>query len=1273
MNDVITYHVDSGRTGLNTNFPFSPSGGTWRKYVELPTNAPVRAAPLYVGAYTFTAGPLTGQTHDLVVVASADNVVYAYPEDQLLSGSTSALWVQQSLGIASPRTGSNIPTPIGISSTPVIDRTAAIIYVMTYVHESSKDVYKIYALDLNTGNILDRANLNDPGAAGRPTFDSTKQDQRGGLNLVNGWVYATFADFLAYDADTYYGWVVACNASDVSQQRFVADTTAGTMGGGAWGPGGAAAAADGTLYVSTGNGINPTYPAGKHPGDIGDYFEGVVRVQLDGASNLSVIDWYQPSWAKTLNDQDLDFGGSSPVVLPPIGGKQLVVTTAKDGNVYLLDGALNGWGSELWSSVTDNTNPTNGALFSNESKCCPAYFYDAASDSHLVYVVGSGSPGLAALKVDVSGATPKLVSAWNANMSFSDAPGSAFVVVDPGSQKALVWVVDGVDGDPAVLRAFDAVSGALAFHSDAVPGNEVGKCPHFAPITGAGKSIFVGTNAGVVGYLNVGPTLSLVIVQDTFGQNEVELGLPGVSQFTGAGYVQVDGFKPLDLGLGKTDLSHPTKIPSLSISLDPALPSAVATAINQMGIQAVFAAPVIPLDASLPDAPQGFLFPFTVSFQNDNGFVAMRAASPELTSTDITLAATMTVAATTLSNAGQIELTTGEDPRFVNINPLNPTQFPSWLSFDLRFFKATVPPGQTVNLYSANITSDPSSAPAFIAAALRNITNGDFDGLPQDEATTKLEFLPTDNGGNHVFNFAVARVRLRGKNLGTAKAVRVFFRLFNAQTTASSFNSAIYKTFSDGAPYGHKIPQMGIQNGEYVTIPCFATPRVNLTDPTKSMDLQVDSPNVRDLTTHPGTETDYFFGCWLDTNQPSQRFIPASVPAVDPANGPWTGVPLQSLQEGFFSAPHQCLIAEINFDETPIPIGANSGTSDKLAQRNIAWIDGPNPGIVASRLMPHPIHIRPTKPTSVNPDELLIQWGSTPSGSEAHLYLPSLSADDILRLANQRYSDHRLRVLDPHTIACPTGGATLIPLPRDAALAPGLLTIGLPGTIHKGDSYKITVRQLGDARAALPPPPPPPPRLTAQSHKRTAAAKGSSSAPLITWRKVTGATQFNLEISTKQQLLLSEERLLAVLRWMEQKMTKTKSWYPVLVRYIDQIAGRVQGFGGDPGTILPSPTGDVGGSHHHHPVCHEEKECQKRKEFTGKIALLIFDRFGDFEGFLLDTEDGDRKFLSREKHIEELAERAWSERLRITISAERDEPHKPLSILVHRPPVSIDP
>ena len=493
-----------------------------------------------------------------------------------------------------------------------------------------------------------------------------------------------------------------------------------------------------------------------------------------------------------------------------------------------------------------------------------------------------------------------------------------------------------------------------------------------------------------------------------------------------------------------------------------------------------------------------------------------------------------------------------------------------------------------------------------------------------------------------------------------AKQVRVFFRLFNAQTTASTFDaSTTYKTYSDGLTYGHKIPLMGIESGEYRTIPCFASPRVNLTDHTQSMEAQHDAPNVRDLATNAGVETDYFFGCWLDVNQPLQRFLPSSVPAMNSFDGPWTGT-LQSIQEAITAAPHQCLIAEINFDETPTPLGANSGNSDKLAQRNIAWIDGPNPGIAASRLMPHPIQIRPTGPLAKNPDELLIHWGATPRGSEAQLYLPSLRADEIVRLANRRYCDHHLSIIDNHTVGFPTATATLVPLPADTAVAAGLLTIGLPGSVRKGDAYRITVRQLTDARAGKRPPPPPPTNVTRRVRARVLAA-AAPAHPGLAWRRATGAFQFNLTISTKQRLLLSEERLLATLRWIELQMPNARSWHPVLLRYIEQIAGRVRGFGGDPGRIKPSPTGEVGKPHEGHGG--EERLC-----FTGKIADLIFDRLGDFEGFTLETEDGERRFVTRESEMRRLAEWVWRDRLRVHVWVERDDAHRPLRIVVCRPP-----
>ncbi len=168
----------------------------------------------------------------------------------------------------------------------------------------------------------------------------------------------------------------------------------------------------------------------------------------------------------------------------------------------------------------------------------------------------------------------------------------------------------------------------------------------------------------------------------------------------------------------------------------------------------------------------------------------------------------------------------------------------------------------------------------------------------------------------------------------------------------------------------------------------------------------------------------------------------------------------------------------------------------------------------------------------------------------------------------------------------------------------------------------------------------------------------------LEWRRVLGAFQPTIPVRNKAVLLVPEERDLSVLRWIAEFIPHHSRWFPVFHRYLTKIAGRVIAFGGDPTQILPSPTGEGRRKHRRH----EEHEGEERRGFTGKIAGLILDRFGDFEGFLLDTEDGERKFFTREKEIEELAERAWRERLRITVWAERDEPHRPSSIIVREPP-----
>ena len=637
----------------------------------------------------------------------------------------------------------------------------------------------------------------------------------------------------------------------------------------------------------------------------------------------------------------------------------------------------------------------------------------------------------------------------------------------------------------------------------------------------------------------------------------------------------------------------------------------------------------------------------------------------------------MTIGSITRNDTAALVLVKGENPFYTNVNPLVPTQ-PAWLSFDLRFFKVAVPNGGSVNRFGATMTSDPADAPEFIASVIQNLTAGGGsasgetfeNSLDQDEEASALEFLAQDDDDNFVFNFAVARVRLLGKTPGAqATNVRVFFRLFQAQSTVSDFNpGTTYRNASDGMLNGHRIPLLGVQdngNGpEYVTLPCFATPRVNLPGPA-DMSTQNDPPNAQTILVNPGVEVDTFFGCWLDINQPQQSFLPTTPPAGN-SDGPWTGIALSSINQTITRAPHQCLIAEISYDDTPIPIGADAGNSDKLAQRNIAWIDGPNPGLIESRRMPHPFEIKPTAPAADAPDELMILWGNTPAGSSASIYLPAVNAADILNLAGQLYSHHLLIAEDAHTVRCPAAGVTFVPLPEGTGANAGLLTVELPPGIRKGDEYTIHVRQVTESELE------PPPIITREV---TSVRHAARDAFTIDWRRVAGAFQFNIVISTREQLLYREERLLAWLKWIYQSISTSSRWRPVWTRYVALIGGRVTGFGGDPSGIQPSPTGTVPHPPHHHPHPHPKHPhpascpAEERVAHTGKVTGLIHDRFGDFEGFVLLDECGkEHTYCSLEHAVEHLVRTAWTERVVITVVSPCHCPKEPAAIVVRRAP-----
>ncbi|MFK4440567.1 hypothetical protein ABH944_000567 [Caballeronia udeis] len=774
-------------------------------------------------------------------------------------------------------------------------------------------------------------------------------------------------------------------------------------------------------------------------------------------------------------------------------------------------------------------------------------------------------------------------------------------------------------------------------------------------------------------------SLTINLERSTYGQNEA---LQNDGVFAGALFVVVDGLKASEFPGGGITQLITTLTPSaaqlaLLAAWAPSIPAPAGTGIvfTPTGVDSD--------DPSLGPEVQRFTFTYQVQIPQ-SAFTTPGVTYPEL----LTITASLPIATNPPSpGSSQIELITAADPFFSD----EANGGSAILSEDLRAFY--VEEGQT--MFGMKLGSSQAPTPlTFIQKVVTNMSGvngtvpGDsvdsFESLPHAPNTdTQLSVFPTTTGGTKVYNFALARVRLTGTGpTEGATKVRVFFRTWQAQSTAITYttpaagsgaspSTGSFRQYTDppGTANGVKVPLLGISGNEYTTVPYFATPRVS---PGVDMTTQPeDAPfNAKGIVPPAAGGTTYaYFGAWLDTNLTTGQF-PLQPPPANPdgENGGFNGLSLVPITK-LFRGLHQCLVAEIVDDEAPIITGATPGSSDKLAQRNIAFVPVANPGVVDSRLATHTFEIQPSPAVlgaSDLPDELMIDWGQIPKGSVASLYLPAVDAADVLALAAKMYTFHDLSASDAHTLVCPTGGITYVPIPPGSGSGvnlAGLFSVELPSGITKGQAFEIVVRQVksASARARTPPPPPPPSVLQFAS-----ASVGTST--VLTWRRICGAFRITIPVSTKGNMLVPAERALSLMRWVGETIPPTDRWYPVFVRYIGQLAGRVAGLGGDPNTVPPTGTGiwpgglgggqPVGGGH----------GGPGDGDVVGKIEGLIYDHFGDFEGFLLETERGESfTFYSRESFVEDIACRAWTDRLRVTVILENGHDDRPRRIILHPP------
>lgn len=477
-----------------------------------------------------------------------------------------------------------------------------------------------------------------------------------------------------------------------------------------------------------------------------------------------------------------------------------------------------------------------------------------------------------------------------------------------------------------------------------------------------------------------------------------------------------------------------------------------------------------------------------------------------------------------------------------------------WLSTDLRVFK--IRRGEA----KFGITFQSGDTPFAFLQRLQAHFNSpagaaQFRAIPETQAQSPVTMFPTE-GGTPVYNFAFAKVRYRALT-AQAPNVAVFFRLFNSVGTALEFDTgttyARHETAGGGA-----IALLGRQGSSLISIPFFGTPRVT---PGGDMRSQTDPVNVHDLQPAGANEFQWHYGAYLDINQESERHISPTAAG----SGPF-GADAQSVK-ALIRDEHQCLVAEVYFkssDPAAPPLiadRATPGSSDKLSQRNLAFVRCANPGAVSTRTVHHTFELKPSDgvPAQIAmvegqaspafaaallfdrgaPDELVVTWGNLPRDAVAEIFLPSVAADDILAILAMRPGPAMLEKVDQHTVRCRIGDIGYIPIPQGTVNHAGLLSIELPAGVQHGQEFVVRLQQ----------------------------ASGWT-------RRIIGAFELRIQVRHGNLLLDGERRRLSLLRWIQLQMPVSDRWRPVYDRYLGLIARRVDDLGGDASAVAPSPYED---------------------------------------------------------------------------------------------------
>jgi hypothetical protein len=522
--DVLTYHNDNARTGWNANevilTPSNVNANSFGLRFNLLVDGKVDAQPLYVSNAAVFSGITSLGNHNLLIVATEHDSVYAFDAD------TGTLYWHASL-VGSGETpsddrGCNQVTPeIGVTATPVIDRGVGAygtIYVVAMSKSATAYHQRLHALNLGTGQEVPGSpvtiqatypgNGPDNDGNGHVLFDPAAYKERSALLLVNGIVYTTWASHC--DDPPYTSWIIGYDETSLAQVRILNLDPNGAAtssflpdgsGNAFWNSGaGPAADANGNVYDLTANGpfettLNNGFPS---RGDYGDTF-----LKLSTSGPLTVSDYFTPVDQAAAAADDTDFGSGGAVVLPDmVDGKgatrHLAIGAGKDQNIYLVD--RDNMGKFNSGSNSNIYQELQSALLGGEWATA-AFFNDS------IYY---GPVGGALRRFTFTQARLNAVPAAMTSTLFA-YPGVTPSISSSGNSSGIVWAYEnlGSGNGSAVLHAYDAADLSELYNSDQVPQrDQFGEANKFITPTICNGKVFVATtnSVGVFGLLTAVPT-----------------------------------------------------------------------------------------------------------------------------------------------------------------------------------------------------------------------------------------------------------------------------------------------------------------------------------------------------------------------------------------------------------------------------------------------------------------------------------------------------------------------------------------------------------------------------------------------------------------------------------------------------------------------------------------------------------------------------------------------------------------------------------------------